>query len=285
MSRRPTVAIGLSGVLLLAVSALLAGVALRAQPSPAQAPSSEDTVQLEWLGWMFFRLTSPSGQVVLTSPYLLNPDSPYTLDDLDRVDLILVPNAHGDDMGQTLDIASKTGARVIAPDPLARWMVSRGLTRAQVTSSSIGDVHTVDGIRVRVVHNLHDNSLLSAQLPDEPTFYAGPAQGYIVTFQNGLTVYFAASSAIHMDMQLFGSLYKPHVALLNLSSSRDPVDVAHMARLLLTDNPNLRTVIPQHYRVGDPRLAQIAAEIQRLGLPVRFLTPAILEPHTFGGNG
>jgi L-ascorbate metabolism protein UlaG (beta-lactamase superfamily) len=279
--RRSSVAVSLSGALLLAVSAVLGGVALKAQPSAALAPTSQETVTMEWLGWMFFRFTSPRGVVVLTSPDLINRDSPVTLDDMERVHLILVPNGHRDDMGHALEIAAKTDAHVIAPAPLSRWLVSRGLRHEQVTETTIGNVHEVHGIRVRVVHNLHDNNL--SQDPSAP--YGGPAHGYIITFENGFTAYFAASSAIHMDMQLYGSLYKPHLALLNLGTNRDTVDLPHMARLLATDNPNLRVVMPQHHRVGDPRLPQVAAEIQRLGVPARFVAPNLLEPYRFAGDG
>jgi L-ascorbate metabolism protein UlaG (beta-lactamase superfamily) len=284
MLRRSAPGIALSGVLLLAIVAAVGGVALGARPAGAQAPAAEGVVTMEWLGWMFFRFTSPGGMVVLTSPYVTNADSPITLDEVGRVDLILVPNGHGDDMGEAFEIALQTGARVVAPDPLGRWFVSRGLPAGQVIATSVGNVHEVGGIHVRVVHNLHDNNVIvrGAHL-DVP--YGGPAQGYIVTFENGFTMYFAASSALHMDMQLYGSLYRPHLALLNLGTNRDPADLAQMARLLLTDNPNLQTVVPQHHRVGAGSAPRAAAEIQRLGLLVRFLSPEILAPYVFGAGG
>jgi L-ascorbate metabolism protein UlaG (beta-lactamase superfamily) len=178
-------------------------------------------------------------------------------------------------MGRAVEIAMRTGARVIAPGPIGRWMTEQGVPASQMIASGIGNVHDVDGISVRVVHNLHDNTVS----PDAP--YGGPAQGYIVTVENGFTAYFAASSAIHQDMALYGRLYRPHLALLNLGSSRDPADLAYMAQLLLTDNPNLQTVVPQHHRAGAPAVQQAAAEVQRLGLPVRFLIPAVLQPYVF----
>jgi L-ascorbate metabolism protein UlaG (beta-lactamase superfamily) len=229
---------------------------------------------MEWLGWMFFRFTSPRGVVVLTSPWLNNPDSPISLDELGRADILLVPNGHPDDQGDALEIAARTGARVIGPSPLLRWYADNGLSAAQVMGSGIGDTYDIDGIRVRVVHNLHDNN--NGLNPGGP--YGGPAQGFIVTFENGFTVYFAASSALHSDMQLYGSLHRPHLALLNLGARRDPADLAQMARLLLADNPNLQAVVPQHHRPGVPAVQQAAAEIQRLGLPVRFHVPVVLEP-------
>ena len=72
--------------------------------------------------------------------------------------------------------------------------------------------------------------------------YGGSAMGFMIQFENGLTVYFAGSTALTMDMQLWGMLYKPDVAILPLSANRDAQDVVHMVRLLRTENPNLKTV-------------------------------------------
>src|SRR5262245_44739854 len=65
----------------------------------AQSDGSEGAVTMEWLGHMFFRFTSPRGVVVMTSPWVVNADSPITLDEVERADILLVPNGHGDDQG------------------------------------------------------------------------------------------------------------------------------------------------------------------------------------------
>ena len=94
----------------------------------AQTPTAEPgKVKVEWLGHEFYRLTSPKGVVVITSPWLANPDGPVPLDDLARTDFILVPNAHTDDMGNPIEIAARSGATVIAPAPLGRWLIGNGL--------------------------------------------------------------------------------------------------------------------------------------------------------------
>src|SRR5690348_5381095 len=65
----------------------------------SQSPTAgQEKVKVEWLGHEFYRLTSPKGVVVITSPWLANPDGPVPFDDLARTDFILVPNAHTDDM-------------------------------------------------------------------------------------------------------------------------------------------------------------------------------------------
>ena len=79
----------------------------------AQTPvEGQGKVKIEWLGHEFYRLTSPKGVVVITSPWLANPDGPVPLDSLARTDFILVPNAHNDDMGNPIEIA---GCRPVQP--------------------------------------------------------------------------------------------------------------------------------------------------------------------------
>jgi L-ascorbate metabolism protein UlaG (beta-lactamase superfamily) len=99
----------------------------------------------------------------------------------------------------------------------------------------------------------------------------------MIQFENGLTVYFAGSTALTMDMQLWGMLYKPDVAILPLSNNRDPQDIVHMVRLLRTENPNLKTIIPHHHRVqppqGAPTPAMMEAALKTAGLPVTVLNP------------
>jgi L-ascorbate metabolism protein UlaG (beta-lactamase superfamily) len=80
-----------------------------------------------------------------------------------------------------------------------------------------------------------------------------------------------------MDMQLWGMLYKPDVAILPLSANRDPQDIVHMVRLLRTENPNLKTIIPHHHRLqpppGAPTPAVWESALKTAGLPVTVLNP------------
>lgn len=266
--------------LVLAVS--VGGFPLHLGQAPlwAQQIAPSQPLRMEWLSWSHFRFTSPTGKVVLTNPYVANPDSRVKVEDINRADIILVADGHRDEIGSTPEIAKKTGAQVVAVRELAvGYLAAQKIPQQQLVLAGIGDSYTIAGIKVRVVHSIHGSGV-----PDPTAPYGGPAAGFIVTFENGVTVYFAGSTAIHTDMQLYGSLYKPHVAILPLSGNRDPLDVAHMVRLLLTDNPNLKTVIPHHHRLqpprGAPTPAALAAEINKMGLPVAVLDPKLGESYT-----
>jgi len=72
-------------------------------------------------------------------------------------------------------------------------------------------------------------------------------------------------------------LYKPDVAILPLNANRDPQDMVHMVRLLRTENPNLKTIIPHHHRLqpppGAPTPAVLEATLKAAGQPVTVLNP------------
>ena len=80
-----------------------------------QAPAQSGPVKMEWLSWSIFRFTSPGGKIIVTNPFVTNPDSPVKVPDFPKVDVILVADGHGDEVGSTHEIAIKTGAKIITP--------------------------------------------------------------------------------------------------------------------------------------------------------------------------
>ena len=107
--QRALAALSILGVALAAV--LVVALVPAATPAAAQ----DGAVTLEWFGWSHFRLTSPNGKIIHINPFLTNPHSAMSLDDFSKVDLILPADGHGDEVGQTAEIAMKTGAKVFAP--------------------------------------------------------------------------------------------------------------------------------------------------------------------------
>ena len=68
-------------------------------------------VDVRWLGHSAFHL-SGAGADVLVDPFLTgNPKAAATADEL-PADVILLTHGHGDHLGDTVDIAKRTGATV-----------------------------------------------------------------------------------------------------------------------------------------------------------------------------
>lgn len=237
------------------------------------APAQSAPVKMEWFSWSIFRFTSPGGKVILTNPFVTNLDSPIKVADLSKVDLILVADGHGDEVGSADEIAIRTGAKIITTGEMIRaYFEPRRVPAAQLLRGNPGDWQKLDGITVRSVNSVHGSGTRDAA-------YGGPALGFVIHFENGLTVYFAGSTALTLDMQLWGSLYKPDVAILPLSGRRDAQDIVSMVRLLRTENSNLKTIIPHHHRLkpgpGEPTPADMENVLKGAGLPVRVLNPEL----------
>lgn len=254
-----------------AVMGLAVAWALAAWPTDARAQAGP--VKMEWLSWSIFRFTSPAGKVILTNPFVMNPDSPVKAADFPKVDVILVADGHRDEVGSADEIAIKTGAKIVSTFEMYNvYFAPRNVPEAQILRGNPGDWNRIDRITIRNVNSVHGSGTVDK-------LDGGAAMGFIIHFENGLTVYFSGSTALTLDMQLWGSLYKPDVAILPVSARRDPQDIVHMVRLLRTDNPNLKTIIPHHHRLkpdpGAPTPADVERVLKAAGLPVTVLNPEL----------
>ncbi len=138
----------------------------------------------------------------------------------------------------------KTGAPIVTTFELANWMITRGADTTRLLRAQPGSRFEVDGIKIQVMNAVHGSG---AQVAPGPAVYGGPALGFIVTLENGVSVYHSMSSALTLDMQLYGRLYKPHVALLGIGSGMYPEETAIATEFLMTANPNLHSVFPTHH--------------------------------------
>lgn len=269
---------------------LLSGLVASAMvfvPVAAAAPAEQTVsgpVTIEWFGWSHYRFTSPTGKVILTNPFTSNPDSPIKAEDVDKADLIVVADGHGDEVGSTVQIANQTGAMVLAPGGVNSWLIEQGVPRAQVPKPFFqpGDRYTgLEGITVRSVESVHGSELSppTAAIP-----YGGVAAGYFITFENGFTVYFSGSSAAMAEQGLWATMYKPNLAILHMGSDHEPIDFAQQVKLLKSENPNLTTVFPHHNRVtppaGDTTVAQVQSAIDAMGVDQKVTQPPLNQAVT-----
>jgi len=275
------------GIALFSVASLATAATLlvsTAAATPAQQAAG-GTVTVEWFGWSHYRFTSPTGKVVLTNPFTSNPDSPIKPEDIQRADLIVVADGHGDEVGQTVQIANLTGATVLAPGGVNPWLVEQGIPRAQVPKNFFqpGDRFTgIDGITVRAVESVHGSELAP---PTQAVPYGGIAAGYFITFENGWTVYFSGSSAATAEQGMWAQMYKPNLAILHMGADHEPIDFAEQVKMIKNENPNLKAVFPHHNRVNPPAgqttVAEVQSAIDDMGLGIQVTQPPLGQPVTF----
>ncbi len=261
------------GVVSAVVLAAFVSIAILMPASPSRAASD---VKIEWLTWAFYRITTPGGKVILTNPWYTNPDSSITLNDIPEADIILVPAGHPDEVGNAREIAAKTGATIVASHELINltWkdkgagfrdpVIFDGIT-LQTKNFQPGTTETIDGITIRAVTALHGNFDTG-----------GPAMGFFITMEDGYTIYFSGSTDLTLDMKLWGELFKPDAAILYLSGGMNPRDVALMAKMLSEENPNLKTVMPQHHRLKPPEgrsPADLGKALAEMGVKAKLIDP------------
>ena len=280
MLRRP---IGHAVLLVAGLAAL--GIAFVSAGSAAPAAQGSGSVKVEWFGWSHYRFTSPTGKVILTNPFTSNPDSPIKPEDIDKADLIVVADGHGDEVGSTVLIAQNTGATVLAPGGVNSWLIEQGVPRAQVPKQFFqpGDRYRdLPGITVRSVESVHGSELAP---PTAAVPYGGVAAGYFITFENGWTVYFSGSSGATMEQAMWASMYKPNLAILHMGADTEPVDFAEQVKNIKTDNTNLTTVFPHHNRVAPPAgqttLAEVQSAVDAMGVDQKITQPPLGQVVTF----
>src|SRR5712692_11342176 len=150
--------------------------------------AQQKPVTLEYFSWSIFRLTSPTGAVILTNPFVTNPDSPVKVADFPKVDGIVIADGHQDEVGSTAEIAVATGAKIITSfEMYAVWFEPRKVSLEQVLRSGPGDTNRIGGVKIRNVTSVHGSGTADK-------LNGGQAMGFFITFETGLTVYFAGST-------------------------------------------------------------------------------------------
>jgi L-ascorbate metabolism protein UlaG (beta-lactamase superfamily) len=215
-------------------------------------------VEVLWLGHATVRITSVEGKVILIDPFLKkNPKTPAEYKDLEalgKVDLILVTHGHSDHTRDLKELASLTGAKVVAPYGYALNMGSLGLIASDkiVAMNKGGTVSPLGrGIKVHMVPAEHGSAVdytmpgltldpLSRRLRD-----GGVPVGYVVEFENGFKIYHSGDTAVFGDMALIREFYSPDLAMVCIGGhfTMDPVGAAYAVNKLIKP----KQVIPIHY--------------------------------------
>jgi L-ascorbate metabolism protein UlaG (beta-lactamase superfamily) len=169
-------------------------------------------------------------------------------------------------MGNPLEVAAVSGATVVLPGPLGRWLIDNGLEPTQFRRAGIGDDFALKAVLFKVGPSLPDNALPNGA-------DGGPAASYFVTFENGFTVFFNGHTTLIADLAMYAAIYQPDVAILGLTGERGPAEFAQVASLMTTNNPKLRAVIPSHQRPGAAIIDMASRELERAGLSHLLFVP------------
>ena len=157
------------------------------------------TLSFTWLGHSTFLFRSPGGKRILTDPWVAgNPACPESSKKIGDLDLILISHGHSDHTGDAVSIARATGAHVIANYEICLWVEAKGIQNTAPMGH--GGTQTVGDISITMVNAVHGSSVVE----DGRVIYLGHPAGYVIRFEDTLTVYFAGDTDLFGDMRLIG---------------------------------------------------------------------------------
>jgi len=194
---------------------------------------------ITWLGHSTFLVRTPGGVKVLFDPWLAaNPSCPDACRRPPAADLILVSHGHGDHIGDLVVCARNSHATVVAGQELCDWLDRRGITRLE--PMNIGGSQQLLGLTITMTDARHSGGY-AEEGRGEPL---GPAAGYVLRLEDGMSLYFAGDTGLFGDMKLIGELYQPQIAFLPIGDrfTMGPREAAKAAQLL-----GVRQVVPMHW--------------------------------------
>lgn len=217
-------------------------------------------MQIVFYGHSCFKIVSKAGKKIIIDPWISNPLSPKNVD-LGPYDYILITHAHGDHLGDALQLAKK-GGEIIAIHEIQQYALKMGAKKA--IGMNIGGTYRKEGLSFTMVPALHSSSF-----PDGT--YGGEPCGFVITLEDGTSIYHAGDTGLFYDMKLIGELYSPKVALLPIGDHyvMGPREAAKACELIKPD-----IVIPMHYQtfpVLSGTVEKFKEELTNLGLNMKFV--------------
>lgn len=236
--------------------------------------SQTGKAELLWLGQSAFRLTTPSGKVIMIDPWLrLNPSTPAEYKDLaklGKVDLILVTHGHFDHIADAPALAMLNQAKVYAPGDLNQTLTVLNVLPPELAprmnkSGTVTPFADAPGIKITAVHAEH-SSLFVWKNPatgKDEVHVGGEPVGFIIELENGMKIYHMGDTGLFGDMKFIGEYYKPDVLLIPIGGNftMGPVDAAYATREWIRP----KIAIPMHYG-SNPLAKGMASEfLQAMG--------------------
>lgn len=194
------------------------------------------TAKVTWYGHACFLIETDKAKLLI-DPFLSgNPLAPVQPDDV-YAEYILVSHGHGDHLGDTVDIAKRTGATVISNFEIQNWLVNQGLENTH--PQHIGGGFDYPWGRVKLTIALHGSGL-----PDGS--YGGNPCGFLLYIEDK-KIYHACDTGLFYDMKLIGE-EGIDLAILPIGDNftMGPEDALRAVKLIEPSQ-----VIPIHYNTFD----------------------------------
>jgi L-ascorbate metabolism protein UlaG (beta-lactamase superfamily) len=215
------------------------------------AAAARAATEVTWYGHAAFKIKTPSGKVILVDPWITNPTNKSGKEDvaaLTQVDLILITHGHFDHVGDAVEIAKKTGAKLVATFDLASALARyAGYPEKQMGFDTLGNTGGElsllgDEVKIAFVPAVHASTV--AEMDKKEMHPGGNPGGFWISIKGGPTIYHTGDTDLFGDMALIPKFGKVDVMLTTIGDhfTMGPARAAQAVKLV-----GATTVVPMHF--------------------------------------